>query len=424
MGRFKELFNESNAYVLPKVFKSLGDVKGDEVHIHFSDLDMMSTNPRPHHSDPLGIYAFPRDYVEDGKLIRNNMFSRMPYYFVIIPSPDAKILDLSTLSSDDVEGLLKTMGLHDKRVTPTTDPTSTTKYPGAILWHTIKRHISDGNLRNSEWNRLFKLVGYNVVKDNGLSIIHHAEASQTVFLTSKSYKIIDQGVQTSSAIFKILVSEFPEWKKSLFRSKGPFNRAVSLRLSMVDTEKSVSILFSYDEHQNMRVMTNGFEKDIDKHIYGEIDIHGIISDVKTFLSETKPSKRRNVIVESPLLRAISDNYNLSFNKSGTDPLDITRYYRDYDKDHTIKFILSHSPKHNNKFYMSLEKSRRIMWGHASYHYYAEIEIDPNEPPENILIDTFRALVEKIEVDESTDKLAKRSAINTLEFIKKRVFRIS
>ena len=173
------------------IYKDLLDFlrnSSEDLYVHFSQqprFEMIPTK-KPYHMNPIGIYAFPKDYVLK-ETSRNDGFFSMPYITVFKLKEDAKILNLSSITEEEAMKLLKKMGIEDYLK-------SKEKTGGHLFWNTIENYIHMNQLnnvnKNTTWNKLFKKVGgFDVVKDEN-DIIFHGETEQIVVLNKSVIEVI------------------------------------------------------------------------------------------------------------------------------------------------------------------------------------------------------------------------------------------
>jgi hypothetical protein len=176
------------------IYKDLLDFlrnSSEDLYVHFSQqprFEMIPTK-KPSHYDPIGIYAFPKDYVLK-ETSRNDGFFSMPYITVFKLKEDAKILNLSSITEEEAMKLLKKMGIEDyieKAYSRSRGPTG-----GHLLWNTMEKYIALNEFgKNTTWNKLFKKAGgFDVAKDEGSSVIHHNEPEQILVLNKSVIEVI------------------------------------------------------------------------------------------------------------------------------------------------------------------------------------------------------------------------------------------
>ena len=168
-------------------------------------------NPRSMWETPVGIYAYPIDYV----LQHGAEFgTRRAYAYVVQAVDMGRILDLSTYSKNDLANDLKKLEriALDNGVTESSFDFMTDvcrRYPsGKQIWMLTKtlagRIAGDKNenpddpdapLKNAkataQWNKLFRSIGYVGVVDRGHSIIHENEPTQAVFFSKAAIRELE-----------------------------------------------------------------------------------------------------------------------------------------------------------------------------------------------------------------------------------------
>ena len=114
---FKEWLLHEEIEGARNIYKDLLDFlrnSSEDLYVHFSQqprFEMIPTK-KPFHMNPIGIYAFPKDYVLK-ETSRNDGFFSMPYITVFKLKEDAKILNLSSITEEEAMKLLKKMGIED-----------------------------------------------------------------------------------------------------------------------------------------------------------------------------------------------------------------------------------------------------------------------------------------------------------------------
>ncbi len=185
---------EYNEAFMPELFQALRRSNNPLTGVHFTNHTGVGMNPKPSHTDPLGVYAFPKDFVEELRLYRQSYFAKAKNMYVLEPTDKAKVLNLA-MDESTLEDVLDDMGLTDYLQDPDVYHKSVYKSRlsyGHRLWGIIEKYINDNSLpKNSTWNTLFKRAGYNVLYDPGLSIIHSNEPSQIVYMEPGTYKVME-----------------------------------------------------------------------------------------------------------------------------------------------------------------------------------------------------------------------------------------
>ena len=205
---FKEWLLAEEIKGVRNIYKNLLDFlkeRPEELYVNFSTSPRFENNPvkNPSHHDPVGIYAFPKNYILKDTA-GNEVFFGMPYISVFKLKENAKILNLSNITEEEARTMLKKMGIEDyieKEYFRNKGPKG-----GHTLWHTMEKYIALNKLsKNITWNKLFKMVDdFDVIKDEGDKIIHSNEPEQIVVLNKnviETVKKIENPYQTYVSSF-------------------------------------------------------------------------------------------------------------------------------------------------------------------------------------------------------------------------------
>lgn len=215
---------------MPEIYAALEKYDDPMVGVHFTKgiperfgekkrVPHIGLNLHPFHQDPIGIYTFPKNYVLSGKLEKNPSFRELTNYYIVKPSPNAKILNLSKMTYDEARKVLVNIGidtpntkesiLDSKEIYHSGGDSVGHKFWGAL--ENVRKKLKIKH-RNVSWNALFKDSGYNVLYDEGNGIIHSNEPTQIIYLNSSAIEILDQGKQDDprNKIYSFFIKQFPE----------------------------------------------------------------------------------------------------------------------------------------------------------------------------------------------------------------------
>ena len=188
----------------------------DNLYITFTDISKVGIRPLPLAKDtPVGVYTFPLSYLfteEFQTLISLDIANRPILNVLSIKESPSNILEIP--SSINLENKLKDLQqfIDNKKWKLEDDieyliqdvkNTLSNKSDSAILYK-LATIIPDKvekveNSRSYLYRKapiimniiLRKALGYEVIQDNGTSTIHHREPTQTLFLSSSSFKLIE-----------------------------------------------------------------------------------------------------------------------------------------------------------------------------------------------------------------------------------------
>jgi hypothetical protein len=430
------LLNEWTREMMPKVYDALEKYDDPMVGIHFSkgvpyDRDNNRKAPHigitvnPFHNDPIGIYAFPKDYVLGGKLEKNAGFREFVNYYIVKPSSRANILNLSTMSEQDAIDILKKMGIGENAYRNQNIYHKSGKMDvGHRFWGTLevmRKQIYGEHSKNVSWNNLFKKTGYNVLYDDGNGIIHTNEPNQIIYLESSAMEILEQGTQDDprNKIYSFFIKQFPELRAE--KSKDYWDAKVLKLVSNKGYELIILLPDRIDEYSKMRVNikdTNlGKSEPLD-----EFEMNGNLEDFVIGLKE-KISKVENEYVKQseppvpPVLENISKRFNIKLKRMKIGDWEIRQRYQDADKDYVITFYIRTYKE--NIFFILEKKQQGAGYNTFGYKENATVVNRERYTPEDIV----KSGLEILENQRYGSISINHSAMKTIEFLRKKVFKL-
>lgn len=180
--------------------EQLPGVPLSNLFVSFTQIEKLGINPQSQYSTPIGIYAYPVDYVISKTKTNMTMdelpFGHMPWANIFRVNPKANIIILQQVTNAILDlyierikkELLPGLGIKDNwfgfgRILRNVK--SMSKSPGQILW------AITGRLGNSKsisgpagWNKVCLDLGIDGFIDLGAGIIHEVEPTQAVFFKS------------------------------------------------------------------------------------------------------------------------------------------------------------------------------------------------------------------------------------------------
>lgn len=194
--------------------------------VSFTSIDKLGINPSSTYNTPIGVYAYPLQYVKDeigeGSTTKLPFAGGMPYANFFSLKSDANIIS-SELSRAQMnrylEKLIKLVG--NDAVSEALDNTHETfdksTTPFGILWGVLY-HLSVEYPNSAvRWNKLFREIGIDAAIDEGSGTIHDNEPTQIVVFNTSIIEDVDR-------IKNVGHSEIAQAKRGLekaFRSKDP-----------------------------------------------------------------------------------------------------------------------------------------------------------------------------------------------------------
>ena len=434
MVTFKKflLIKEYTREVMPEIYAALEAYDDPMVGVHFSRginikneirnksnrTPHIGLNLNPFHHDPIGIYAFPKDYVLSGKLESNTGFSEFKYFYIVKPSSKARILNLSKLTEDGAAKLLYDMGLdpdfmNNESIYHNSGKTSVGHIFWGVLEYVRKQMSAKGNV---SWNILFKDTGYNVLYDEGDGIIHYNEPTQIIYLESSAMEVLDQGEQDNSdnKIYSFFIRNFTELrpektkKQLILRSKDnsytlyvypPSNGTIEIKIYSEEDYKN-----KFDVRVNLKDLNEKFVDELRKII----------------LAMNILPRERNSKEVSDILEKISKRFSIKLKSGKNGEMEIRQGYQDSDKNCVIIFRIS---AYNNKMYFYLnKKDNKDAWSLKQYNVVYDFQPNDEQTPEDIINIGLNGLKENMEKHwGKSHTYATLMAIKTIGFLKKRVF---
>lgn len=191
---------------------SIADTKN--LFASFTSVDKLGINPKSKYDTPLGIYAYPAEYVFSRVKSERSM-AALPFAgdqpYVNLFKAQGNIINVATISSAEVRSLYKriaelwasaatdsrgqswktSVDEIEKIINNASKKAKFPDYPGGQLWYVTWVASSDlfaaawNTTPPVAWNKLFRSIGVDGCVDytpeGGLGIIHTSEPTQAVF---------------------------------------------------------------------------------------------------------------------------------------------------------------------------------------------------------------------------------------------------
>lgn len=424
---------------MPEIYAALEQYDDPMVGLHFSKgvpkgkdgevkVPHLGINPRPFHHDPIGIYTFPKDYVLSGGLERNTGMAENPYYYIVKPSSKANILNLSRMSDSEARKILIRMGIDSPNGESYMDDPKIFHHSkgdlkaGHIFWgvlEVVRKQLKNAG-KNSSWNVLFKDSGYNVLYDEGDAIIHSNEPSQIVYLESSAMEVLDQGKQddSSNKIYSFFIKNFPElrpektkdhWGSKLLKLR-PEDNSYTLYIYPISNGRIEIKIYSEKDYKNKKEIEI-YLKDLNDEFVNELK--------RTILEMNIVPKEKKEKDVPEVLQNISKRFNIKLKRSDYFEYEIRQKYQDIDKDYVITFYIREG---NGQIYFVLQKqSMKKTWASYGYNINHVFEYNDEQTPKEIVNIGLNGLKES--ADQEYNESAKYYANKTIEFLRRRVFRL-
>lgn len=145
--------------------------------VHYTDVNKLGINPSQFHADVAGLYFFPEEHKTSGTL-----WKKKKYKISVTVLPNAKVLDLSKLTSANMKEILSKLEI-------LAEPKDSDDF-WEILKNSFTLSPKLSRLSGSvKWNKAFRQLGYDAIFDDTNAI--HVSEPQLVVLNPKVIKVID-----------------------------------------------------------------------------------------------------------------------------------------------------------------------------------------------------------------------------------------
>jgi hypothetical protein len=196
--------------------ESLSDWSGEWVH--YTNIPYLSFNPKAKHSDPTGIYFFPKEFNPPSS------FSSKKYKFSAKLKPDAKVLDFSKITREEMTRLADLAGI--ERFVEIDD-----------LYYSIKNVFNMSKKTNKKpgsFNRFFINAGYDAIFDD-IDVVYGKNEKQLIVLNQKCLDDVD-----------MIINTYPIYDEMVFSSEEIIKRLTpysdSVESSKIKKEKEDEII--------------------------------------------------------------------------------------------------------------------------------------------------------------------------------------
>jgi len=276
--------------VLLKALKSIASIDDWSGRwVHYSKTPHLTINPKQFHQDPAGYYFFPEEFETE-----TTMWKNMSYKFIVELPSDVKVLDLDTVTRDEMIHVVKhCLAYVGADLSPDREErlnTAPNHQYQDIGWEMIR--MSKMMSHPAKWNKALRELGYDAVFDDTKSI--HSSEVQLLILHPRKLKIVDM-VRLGGTQFKDLEKvtnevaemfkhygeveiEEPKARKSMWSRDKELSsivritkdkREVSLELTVNKDRNEISIHLSY-ARPSLSYGT-GFRYDYRKNEYKDLD---------------------------------------------------------------------------------------------------------------------------------------------------------
>lgn len=236
--------------------------------ISFTELPKLGINPHNVYSTPIGIYAYPLEFIIDALPYQKIFASNRPYYWIFEIDPSARVANIApngVLSDEDIryiESNQKIPAEYKKQL-------AASEYTGRALMvvaSMIAKNRSAAKTQDvdmvtktriitSNLNAVFRHFGYAAIIDHGSGTIHPNEPEQIMILDPRvivNKKLYSNKVKNSSPEFMLACTRSTgvHVGKSLYPAgnKFEFNRTYDFVARYNTSSDSVDTEFVYQSY--------------------------------------------------------------------------------------------------------------------------------------------------------------------------------
>jgi hypothetical protein len=176
--------------------------------VSFTQIEKLGINPGSTYKTPLGIYAYPAEYVVDSSSGGKSMHASLPFAgehpWVNIFKSRGNIVNLSSMNQPEAEKYYKVITSNvisseflGELIRRSYDEANFPDSAGGEFWYVtlkIAEHIARRKSIpvSRAWNRLFRTIGIDGCVDEGVGIIHESEPTQAVFFSSSAVELVER----------------------------------------------------------------------------------------------------------------------------------------------------------------------------------------------------------------------------------------
>ena len=205
------------------------DIPTTNAFVSFTDLEKLGVNPQSQYETPMGIYAYPLDYVistagDDQPMTSLPFAGESPWANFF--RARGHVIELAKMTRDSqfnnlIEHLrdiyiavsgLDTVVANDKfnELMRKESPKNRASSAGSILWH-LTMSVSEALVRDKHsawygkseelvWTMIFRRMGVDGCVDLGAGIIHRAEPTQAVFFSRSAVTDVERAANKYSPV--------------------------------------------------------------------------------------------------------------------------------------------------------------------------------------------------------------------------------
>lgn len=216
-----------NSLIINELNNTSDSIAGTKnLFVSFTEIDKLGINPGSQWGTPIGIYAYPAEYVV--KIAGTDLSMRSLPFAGVQPYANVfkatgNIINVATISNSEVDAYYDKLHRYTKSRSVDNEPIERLRsliadapqkarmsdYPGGQLWYVIKemsKYFSDIFDSNpvATWNATFRAIGIDgavdIINGDGLEIIDTNEPCQAVFFSTKAVRNVKRFINSYSPV--------------------------------------------------------------------------------------------------------------------------------------------------------------------------------------------------------------------------------
>lgn len=167
--------------------------------VHFSNINKLGINPQKQHKDPPGVYFYPCKWLAGDDASLSQFATESPYYYVVRIKKTKAVINLGTMTMDQVKVAAKASGWGDDLQRILLEPTLLNnahqpmekrllRKPGGFYYACLD-YLA--NVEKRPWMSLLRGVG--AIIDPGHGIVASGEPAQAVVIDRTLMTVLAQG---------------------------------------------------------------------------------------------------------------------------------------------------------------------------------------------------------------------------------------
>jgi len=161
---------------------------------HYSNIQIVSMNPKQFHQDPLGIYFFPKEYKTQGGWKEKT-------YKYTAKFKGGKVLDFADIDIKKAKDITSKVVTDSKKRDVFLEEIDKSKNPIHRFYELVRQNFMGSP---AKFNKVLRELGYDAVFDDTKTI--HPSEVQLIVLNPSKIKVTDLEIQKSGSGYKDVLS--------------------------------------------------------------------------------------------------------------------------------------------------------------------------------------------------------------------------